>query len=49
MKKQNSEIEDAVYRLSVAMRQTQSNIEKQSKKIIELENQIKRLKNNGKY
>lgn len=49
MKTQNSEIEDTVYRLSVAMRQVQSNIEKQSKKIIELENQIKRLKNNGKY
>lgn len=44
MKTQNSEIEDAVHWLTVAMRQTQSNIEKQSKKIIELENQIKRLK-----
>lgn len=46
MKTQNSEIEDTVYRVSVAMsiRQVQSNIEKQSKKIIELENQIKRLK-----
>lgn len=49
MKTQNSEIDDAVHWLKAAMRQTQSNIEKQSKKIIELENQIKRLKNNGKY
>lgn len=44
MKAQCSEIEDTVHWLTVAMRQTQSNIEKQSKKIIELENQIKRLK-----
>lgn len=45
MKTQNSEIEDTVYWLKVAMRQAQSDMEKQSKKIIELENQIKRLKN----
>lgn len=44
MKTQNSEIEDTVYWLKVAMKQTQSDIEKQSKKIIEIENQIKRLK-----
>lgn len=44
MKTQNSEIEDAVYQLKVAMRQVQSDLEKQSKKIIELENKIKRLK-----
>lgn len=44
MKTQNSEIDDAVHWLKAAMRQTQSNIEKQSKKIIELENQIKRLR-----
>ena len=45
MKTQYSKIEDTVYWLTVAMRQAQSDIEKQSKKIIELENQIKRLKN----
>lgn len=46
MKTQYSEIEDTVHWLTVAMRQAQSDMEKQSKKIIELENQIKRLKNN---
>ena len=47
MKTQNSKIEDTVHWLTVAMRQAQSDIKKQSEKIIELENQIKRLKNNG--
>lgn len=46
MKTQYSRIEDTVHWLTVAMRQAQSDMEKQSKKIIELENQIKRLKNN---
>lgn len=46
MKTQYSKIEDTVHWLTVAMRQAQSDMEKQSKKIIELENQIKRLKNN---
>ena len=45
MKTQNSEIEDAVHWLSVAMRQVQSDMEKQSKEIIKLEKQIKMLKN----
>lgn len=44
MKTQYSEIEDTVHWLTVAMRQAQSDMDKQSKKIIELENQIKRLK-----
>lgn len=46
MKTQNSEIEDDVHWLKVAMKQAQSDMEKQSKKITELGNQIKRLKNN---
>ena len=46
MKTQNSKIEDTVHWLTVAMRQVQSDIKKQSEKIIELENQINRLKNN---
>ena len=45
MKTQYSEIEDTVHWLKVAMRQAQSDMEKQSKKITELENQIERLKN----
>lgn len=44
MKTKNKEIENAVHWLTVAMRQAQSDLKKQSKKIIELENQIKRLK-----
>lgn len=46
MKTKSSKIEDTVYWLTVAMRQAQSDLKKQSKKNIELENQIKRLKNN---
>lgn len=45
MKTQYSKIEGTVHWLTVAMRQAQSDVEKQSKKIIELENQIKMLKN----
>lgn len=45
MKTKSSKIENNVHWLTVAMRQAQSDMEKQSKKIIELENQIKRLKN----
>lgn len=47
MKTKSSEIEDTVYWLTVAMRQAQSDIKRQSERIIELENQIKRLENNG--
>ena len=46
MKSKSSKIENDVHWLTVAMRQAQSDIKKQSEKIIELENQIKRLKNN---
>lgn len=46
MKTKSSKIEDTVYWLTVVMRQAQSDLKKQSEKIIELENQIKRLKNN---